>query len=94
VTGPGVRLKRPWRGEGHGRYRRVKAFGEQRWRPTGRQIIAAIIVVAALLFVFQNTSTGHFNFLWFDFNAPVWLWMLVVFGAGIATGLLVAQRRA
>jgi hypothetical protein len=50
--------------------------------------------VAALLFVFQNTRTGHFSFLWFDFNAPVWLWVLMVFGAGIATGLLFAQRRA
>jgi hypothetical protein len=41
--------------------------------PTGRQIIAAIIVVAALVFVFQNAKTGHFHFLWFDFRAPVWL---------------------
>jgi uncharacterized integral membrane protein len=50
--------------------------------------------MAALLFIFQNTNTGDFHFLWFDFKAPVWFWMLVVFGAGIATGLLVAGRRA
>jgi uncharacterized integral membrane protein len=53
----------------------------------GRQIIAAIIVVAALLFIFQNTYTGDFHFLWFDFKAPVWFWMLVVFCGCIATGL-------
>jgi uncharacterized integral membrane protein len=67
---------------------------KQRWRPTGKQIIAAIIVVAALFFIFQNTKTGHFHFLFFDFNAPVWLWVLVVFCGGVATRLLVASRRA
>ena len=71
-----------------------KAPAKQRWRPTGRQIIEAIIVVAALLFIFQNTHTGDFHFLWFDFKAPVWFWMLVVFCAGVATGLLAARRRA
>jgi hypothetical protein len=55
---------------------------EQQCRPTGRQIIAAIIVVAALVLIFQNTKIGHFQFLWFDFQASVWLWLLVVFGEG------------
>ena len=67
---------------------------KQRWRPTVRQIIAAIIVVAAVLFIFQNTRTGDFRFLWFDFKAPVWFWMLVVFCGGVAAGLLAASRRA
>ena len=71
-----------------------KSPPKQRWRPTGGQIIAAIIGVAALLFIFQNTRTGEFHFLWFDFKAPVWFWMLVVFAAGLATGLLLAGRRA
>jgi uncharacterized integral membrane protein len=67
---------------------------DEKWRPTTKQIIAAIIGVVALLFIFQNDNTGHFHFLWFDFTAPVWLWLLVIFGAGIATGLLIASRRA
>lgn len=71
-----------------------KAPAKQRWRPTGKQIIAAIIVIAALFFIFQNTKTGHFHFLFFDFNAPVWVWVLVVFCGGVVTGLLVASRRA
>jgi uncharacterized integral membrane protein len=45
------------------------------WRPTTKQIIAAVIAVVALLFIFQNTGTGHFHFLWFDFQAPVWIWL-------------------
>ena len=67
---------------------------KQRWRPSGKQIVAAIILVAALLFIFQNTKTGDFHFLWFDFKAPVWFWMLVVFCAGVVTGALFAGRRA
>ena len=67
---------------------------KQRWRPTRKQIIAAIIVVGALLFIFQNNNSDHFHFLWFLFQAPVWLWLLVVFAGGIGTGLLIASRRA
>lgn len=53
---------------------------------------AAIIAVAALLFVLQNTESARFNFLWFDFRWPLWA-MLVVFmaiGALMAWG---AERR-
>jgi uncharacterized integral membrane protein len=71
-----------------------QSLPKQQWRPTGRQIIAAIIALVALLFIFQNTKTGHFHFLWFDFQAPVWFWMLIVFAGGVATGLLFAGRRA
>jgi len=67
---------------------------DEKWRPTGKQITAAVISVVAVLFIFQNTGTGHFHFLFFDFKAPVWVWLLVVFGAGVATGLLIAHRRA
>jgi uncharacterized integral membrane protein len=64
------------------------------FHPTPRQIIAAIIVVAALIFILQNTRKGHFSFLFFDFTAPVWLWIVIVFAAGVATGLLLARRKA
>ena len=52
----------------------------------------ALIALAALLFVFQNTASVTFNFLWFDFRWPLWI-MLVVF---MAIGALVfwgAERR-
>jgi uncharacterized integral membrane protein len=64
------------------------------FHPTPKQIIAAIIGVVAVLFIFQNTGTGHFHFLFFDFQAPVWIWLLAVFAGGVATGLLIASRRA
>jgi uncharacterized integral membrane protein len=64
------------------------------FHPTAKQIVAAVIAVVAVLFIFQNTGTGHFHFLWFDFTAPVWIWLLAVFAGGVATGLLIASRRA
>jgi uncharacterized integral membrane protein len=67
---------------------------QEGFHPTKKQIIAAIIAVVALLFIFQNTGTGHFHFLFFDFQAPLWIWLLAVFAGGIATGLLIASRRA
>jgi uncharacterized integral membrane protein len=76
----------------------LDATPEQRadegWHPTKKQIVAAIIAVVAVLFIFQNTGTGHFHFLWLDFTAPVWIWLLAVFAGGVATGLLIASRRA
>ena len=63
-------------------------------RYTTRQIVAGVIIVLALIVVLQNTRTAHFDFLFFDFDAPVWVWMITLFGAGVATGLLLASRRA
>jgi uncharacterized integral membrane protein len=64
------------------------------WPPSTRQIVGGVIAIVALLFVFQNRATAHFNFLWLDFKAPRWIWLLVVFGAGVVTGLLFARHRA
>jgi uncharacterized integral membrane protein len=61
---------------------------------TTRNVIAGLLVIVALLFVFQNTSTGHFHFLFFNLSAPRWLWLLGVFAAGFAAGLLFARHRA
>jgi len=71
-----------------------KLPANEQWRPTTKEIVAAVIGVVALLFIFQNNKTGHFHFLWFDFSGRVWLWLLFIFGAGLATGLLIASRRS
>jgi uncharacterized integral membrane protein len=57
-------------------------------------IVIALIALAALIFIFQNTSTGHFHFLFADLKAPTWLWLLAIFVAGFATGFLIARHRA
>ena len=56
---------------------------------------AALIAIVAILFVFQNTDRVKFEFLWLDFEWPMWI-MLVVFGcvgAAILYGLQRRQRR-
>ncbi|MDN5790604.1 MAG: LapA family protein [Micrococcales bacterium] len=51
-----------------------------------RTVIAAVIVVLALIFVFQNTGSGRVSFLFWEFNAPAWIWLVIVFAAGVAVG--------
>jgi uncharacterized integral membrane protein len=67
---------------------------EEPWRPTKRQVVAGIIAVLVLLAILQNTRSSEFNFLLFDFEAPVWLLFTAIFGGGFATGFLIARRRA
>jgi uncharacterized integral membrane protein len=70
--------------------------GARKWTDyiTAKRVIAAVIVIAALLFIFQNTQTGEFHFLFFNIRAPRWLWLLGVFAAGYATCLLLQRRRS
>ena len=70
--------------------------GKRTWRSlvTGKRIVGAIILIAALLFVFQNTQTGDFHFLWFDIKAPRWVWLLGVYAAGFASCWLFMRRRS
>ena len=55
-------------------------------------IVAAVIVVLALTFVFQNTATGRVDFLFWSFEAPAWLWLLIIFLAGTLAGWLFGRR--
>lgn len=55
----------------------------------------AVIGLAALLFVLQNTNSTRFEFLWFDFDMPLWV-MLVLFagvGAIVLYGVQVRRRK-
>jgi uncharacterized integral membrane protein len=68
--------------------------GNKGWRPSAKQIVIGVIALAVLLAVLQNTRKSNFSFLFFDFEAPVWIWFVATFGAGFAIGMLVARRRA
>ena len=59
-----------------------------------KQIIGAVIVVLALIFVFQNTRKGSIHFLFWKMSMPTWIWLLIVFVAGIVVGLLLPRMRA
>ncbi len=49
-------------------------------------IVAIVLGVLALVFIFQNTGSGHVNFLFWDFTLPAWVWLLVIFLAGVVVG--------
>ena len=41
-------------------------------------VIGAVVLIALLIFVFQNTDKVQVNFLFFDFSAPLWLILAIV----------------
>ena len=53
---------------------------------TPAMIVAAIIVVLAAIFIFQNTASSDVSFLWLDLVAPTWVWFFILFLVGVAVG--------
>lgn len=52
----------------------------------------ALIALAALLFILQNTESTRFEFLWFDFDWPLWTMLLAFMAAGAIVAYGVARR--
>jgi uncharacterized integral membrane protein len=64
-------------------------------RRLGSGAIASLVGLAVLLiFIFQNTETIRFTFLFVHFSWPLWLYTIVaaVFGALVWFGLGVMRR--
>jgi uncharacterized integral membrane protein len=62
-----------------------------------RGFVLGVVVAAAMaVFIVQNTASIGFEWLWFDFDARLWLVLLAAFGAGLLAGplLLAGWRRA
>ncbi len=53
----------------------------------------AVIALAAVLFIVQNTESVTFNFLWFDFRWPLWIMLLVFMAVGAVVFWGAARRR-
>ncbi len=53
-----------------------------------KAIIAIIIAIAALAFVFSNVGPATLRFLVFQFTMPAWGWFLAVLIAGVVIGSL------
>jgi uncharacterized integral membrane protein len=53
----------------------------------------AVLGVLALLFVFQNTDTVSFEFLWLTFEWPLWIMLLVFAAVGAVVFWGAARRR-
>lgn len=59
-------------------------------------VLGAVVTAAMALFIVQNTASIEFDWLWLEFEAPLWLMLLVAFAAGLIVGPLVIAgwRRA
>ena len=57
-----------------------------RWRPSRKLIASAVLVVLALVFVFQNTKRGRVNVFFWHVTLPAWIWLLVIFLVGVVVG--------
>ena len=53
-----------------------------------RAIIAILIAIAALAFVFSNVGPATLRFLFLQFTMPAWGWFLAVLLAGVVIGSL------
>lgn len=73
---------------------RFETVDEQQRAPVAL-IVAGVIVVAIAIFVAQNTEDIQFEFLVFNFTAPLWLVLVIVFalGALAGQGLMWVRRR-
>lgn len=49
-------------------------------------VVGGVIAILALVFVFQNTDKGKVTFLFWDITAAAWIWLLILFAAGVVTG--------
>jgi len=54
----------------------------------GKVILAIILSVAALTFVFSNVGPATLRFLFLQFTMPAWGWFLAVLIAGVVIGSL------
>lgn len=54
----------------------------------GKVILAIIISIAALTFVFSNVAPATLRFLFLQFTMPAWGWFLAVLIAGVVIGSL------
>ena len=54
----------------------------------GKVILAIILTIAALTFVFSNVGPATLRFLFMQFTMPAWGWFLAVLIAGVVIGSL------
>lgn len=62
-------------------------------RLTPRAIVALVIGVAAVIFIFSNTDDIKLSWLWLELSAPGWVMLLALFAGGLAVGFFLGRNR-
>ncbi|WP_424805553.1 DUF1049 domain-containing protein [Rhodococcus sp. 27YEA15] len=60
---------------------------------TPRNIVAAVLVVVAVIFILQNRATTTIQLFWVSVNSPLWLTLVAVLLVGWIAGLLTTRRK-
>lgn len=63
-------------------------------RMTPGRWLALVLVVLAVIFIFQNTATTRIQLAWTHVNAPLWLILLIVLAIGWIVGWLLGRRKS
>ena len=59
-----------------------------------RTIVAIVLAILALIFVFQNTAHSKLKFLFWSMSMPAWIWLFILLAVGFLAGLLFPKFRA
>lgn len=60
---------------------------------TPRNILAAVLVVLAVIFILQNRSATTIQLFWVSVQSPLWLTLAVILLLGWIAGLLTTRRK-
>ncbi|MFC6160006.1 LapA family protein [Kribbella sp. NPDC058693] len=73
----------------------TQAEGEKKrgWRPSPKQIGAAVVMVLAVVFALQNQDETNITLFFWNIRSPLWLTMLILLILGVGAGWLVQKRR-
>lgn len=60
---------------------------------TAQRILAFICLVLVIVFVIQNRQRAELTFIFFSIKLPFILWVVILYGVGIATGWAINRSR-
>lgn len=63
------------------------------FRPTPRQVVAAVVAVLLVVFVAVNSDSTEVSFVFFSATLPLWVVLAGTALVGIAIGMVMGSRR-
>lgn len=65
----------------------------EKQRVPWRVVLAGVLAILILIFVFQNRTSVTMEYLWGTFRAPLWLMLIITLAVGAIIGWLTARLR-
>jgi uncharacterized integral membrane protein len=59
---------------------------DHKWRPSPKLIGATVVAVLALVLALQNTRRTRIDIYFWTVRAPLWIWLIIIFVAGLVVG--------